>query len=817
MRWSYLSLFIIVLVFPALSQDFEYPEDAYYSNRFGYPALSGGGNIVAIGNDMVYIARDIGQANMISFDKKGYQIPYGLAKWDGNGWTLMAPGYLNVNDLIVYGTAVIAAGKFTEINGEPFNYIASWTGGNWQSLDGGANDEIFTLATDGNSLYAGGRFTRIGDTTASHVALFDGIFWYPMYDQGELAQGTSGEVHDIDAGVSEVYVAGSFGTAGGQNVSNIAAWSRNPFWKNLSTGTNNLVRAVTWSAAGPVIGGDFTTAGGSSDVAGVAYFDGSDWQPMGAGANGQVLELTNISGEAVGYGRFDSPYEYSIARFRNGQWETLGATSRITVNNMVSDGANIWAGTHTSYTQGTYLGGLATWDGERWKAPSLALGGYWNAADAVNTLALWTDGSLIAGGSFALVGGDSIKALCRWTGDGWQDMGRPFKDLSYAAVNAMQIYNGKLYVAGYFDDIDGTGSANIGMWDGSTWSGLQTGTSSTIYALGVHNNQLFVGGNFWQVNGQTQYNIASWDGNQWHLFDNPPSGTVYDFLSDDTLLYVGGAMTAYENNSALYGIAAWDGAHWQDVGGGVGGVYQPTIRALVRGADGLYAAGLFTTAGSVNALNIARWDGQQWHALGEGLNGEVHGLYANGNDIYAGGNFVTADGDTVWSIARWDGSTWHRLGNGMHLELNYNATATVKSFLGTEEGLWIGGNFSHAGVYYSNKIALYSDFDPVSDLEKGQKAVRPNDFRLYNAYPNPFNPETTLRYALPRASVVRIDVYDLTGKRVHVLEKGFQTAGTHRVGWNGMNEKGRPMPSGLYIIRMRAGGFEQSRKVVLIK
>ena len=817
MRTITFFVFFILYNLSVLAQEPEYPEDVYYSYQFGNPALTGAGNIVAYGNDMLYLARDIGQTYMFVYDKNNNQKPYGLAKWDGKGWILESPGYLNVNDLIIYGSNLIAAGSFTSINNQPFNYIASWDGSSWLELDGGTNGEIYTLATDGVTLFAGGSFSRVGDTLGSHVALFDGIHWYPMYDEGELAQGTNGEVLDLEASSTDIYTAGGFGTAGGRNVSNIASWTRNPRWNNLSSGTNNKVRAVTWSAFGPVIGGDFTTAGGAT-VNGVAMFNGTDWQPMGNGANGQVLELTTVSGEAVGYGRFLSPYEYTIARFRNDQWEELGnQTKTITVNNMVSDGQYIWAGTHSSYTKGAYLGGLAYWDTQRWRTLSNALGGYWNANEAVNALQLWNDGSIIAAGNFSLAGGDSIAAICRWNGEMWDDMGAPFAGLSYAAVNTMQMYMNKLYVAGNFTDIAGSGSSNIGAWDGITWSGVAGGVSGEIFALEVFDNQLYAGGDIWQVNGVSQYKIARWDGAQWLGFDNPPSGPVYSFLNSGGMLYVGGLFTVYQNNASFTGIAAWDGSVWHDVGGGVGGVTYPTVRAIAEGTDGIYIGGTFSTVGSNAANNIARWDGAQWHTLGDGLDGDVYVIYTNGNDVYAGGNFTTADGDTVWSFARWDGAQWHRMGNGMHLDLNYPANATVKALLGTEQGLWIGGNFSQAGVYLSNKIAFYSDFKLVTALDENTPKALPENFRLFPAYPNPFNPYTTIAYALPHAAHVRISVYDISGRKIRELLDEVQPAGRHNTRWQGLNHLGQKVPSGLYFVRMQADNFEQSSKIVLLK
>lgn len=815
MRSVYIFLILFLFVQTIMAQELIYPEDAYYSNRFGYPALGGAANIAALGNGVVYIARDVGQAAIEVYKQNNFTQPYGLAKWDGTGWSLEAPGDLNVRDMVVYGSAVIVAGDFTEINGQSFNYIASWDGHAWQSVGGGANGPVNTLATDGANLFAGGSFSRIGDTSASNVAIFDGSHWLPMYDQGEITQGTSGEVFDIVAG-SSALVAGRFGTAGGVNASNVASWSKAPKWGNFSTGTNSLIRAITTTALGPVIGGDFSKAGGV-DVGGVAYWDGADWQPMGNGANGQVVKLTNANGEAVAYGRFGPFGAFNISRFRNGQWEALGGDAgNITVSNLVSDGQNVWAGAQNAKARGVYLGGLAHWDNVRWSAPSNAIGEWWSN-NTVNALVRWTDGSVIAGGAFSIAGGDSMLAIARWMGNGWEALGEPFKGSAFARINSLKNIDGKLYTAGFFNDIGGSGSRNIGFWDGSQWSGMQGGTDGEVYVVEKFGSDIFIGGDFYQVNGQAQAYMGRWDGAQWQAVSMPPSGTVYSMLSDGGVLYVGGQFSSLGDGTTMNALGMWDGQNWTEPDGGLTGVFSPSVHALTKGKDGIYVGGEFTMAGTVSANNIARWDGSAWHALGKGIDGVVYSLYANGADVYAGGEFSSVDGDTMWGLARWDGSAWQRMGNGVHLALNYVATPTVKSFLGTDEGLWIGGNFSHAGVNYSHSVALYTDFNPVTAIEKNIGKNHFSGYALNAAYPNPFNPQTTITFTLPRPEIVNVQIYDSAGRQVRHLLHALKSVGQHSLMWDGRDDEGHNLSSGVYVIALRAGSFSQNRKIILLK
>lgn len=84
-------------------------------------------------------------------------------------------------------------------------------------------------------------------------------------------------------------------------------------------------------------------------------------------------------------------------------------------------------------------------------------------------------------------------------------------------------------------------------------------------------------------------------------------------------------------------------------------------------------------------------------------------------------------------------------------------------------------------------------------------------------YPEPFNPSTTISFVLPTNSSVRLDVYDLLGRRVKTLLHGELEAGTHSVVWNGVDENGSSLASGVYYYRLEAGTFTQMRKMMMVK
>lgn len=83
--------------------------------------------------------------------------------------------------------------------------------------------------------------------------------------------------------------------------------------------------------------------------------------------------------------------------------------------------------------------------------------------------------------------------------------------------------------------------------------------------------------------------------------------------------------------------------------------------------------------------------------------------------------------------------------------------------------------------------------------------------------PNPFNPETRIAYTLPDAEQVRLTVYNLLGQVVRRLADQAQTAGRHEVRWDGRDEAGRVVASGVYLYRIEARGFSAVRRMVLLK
>jgi FlgD Ig-like domain len=104
---------------------------------------------------------------------------------------------------------------------------------------------------------------------------------------------------------------------------------------------------------------------------------------------------------------------------------------------------------------------------------------------------------------------------------------------------------------------------------------------------------------------------------------------------------------------------------------------------------------------------------------------------------------------------------------------------------------------------------------PASSVSEGRTV--PDRFALLQNYPNPFNPSTTISFSVPASGNVRLTIFDLTGREIVTLLNGAVNAGEASVMWNGHDNAGNLVSSGMYLYRLETGPFSQTRKMLLTK
>ncbi len=591
------------------------------------------------------------------------------------------------------GPALYMGGQIQAAGGIVTNGVAKWNGSDWLPLGSGLDGSLVFVGTmtvfddgSGPALFVGGTFSSAGGVAVNNVAKWDGTNWSAL--GSGLTGGTfvhSMLVYDDGTGPA-LYVGGIFTMAGGSAANAIAKWNGTS-WSAVGTGMSGGALTGVFDlrafndGGGQALyaGGEFTTAGGVS-ASRIAKWNGSSWSALGSGLNARVNAL-----EVHGSGG-------TSALFAAGEFTTAGGTS-----------ANF----------------IARWNGSSWSA----LGSGTSAV--IFDLAIYDDGSgraLYAGGNFLTAGGVSASRVAKWNGSAWSALAGGVGDALSGNVSELSVFNDgsgpALIAGGQFKLANGNVPAHsIAKWKASTWGAFGVGMTNTVTSIAFFDDgagqALYAGGYFVFAGASAANRIAKWNGTSWSTLGSGMDSevnalTVFNDGSGPAL-YAGGTFTI-AGGVATSRIAKWNGTSWSPLGSGVNGpVYS--LRVFDDGGGSkLYVGGNFTTAGGASAARIAKWDGTNWSALGSGINGNVFslGVYNDGAGakLYAGGSFTVAGGVSAVRIAKWDGSSWSALGSGMN---GFNGVTCLATFRDTSGiALYAGGDFTTAGGVTALAIAKWN-------------------------------------------------------------------------------------------------------------
>jgi trimeric autotransporter adhesin len=342
-------------------------------------------------------------------------------------------------------TELYAGGTFTEAGGSPVGNIAKWDGENWVPMGDGFNGWVNTLAVyddDGDgphpqALYAGGLFTKSGDTVVNNVAKWNGTKWVA------IGQGVGDEVNALvvydppGAPKAGLYAGGVFNDAGGNPAEHIARWDGSA-WSALGAGVDNIVEClipVDLDGAGPgtpvlCVGGRFYNAGGQSHKF-FATWSGSAWAGPADMPNHWVTTMAVRDDDGNG--------AKPPAVYVGGLFSEIG-----------NDG----------------FGRIARWDGTNWTA----VGGGLVATQMFSMTLYDTDGagptvpSLVVGGIIDKAGNKDVRHIVMWDGANWTGVGGGTATGVYSVAARNAAGGGlepALYAGGLFKEAGGTVVKNI--------------------------------------------------------------------------------------------------------------------------------------------------------------------------------------------------------------------------------------------------------------------------------------------------------------------------------------------------------------------
>jgi hypothetical protein len=128
---------------------------------------------------------------------------------------------------------------------------------------------------------------------------------------------------------------------------------------------------------------------------------------------------------------------------------------------------------------------------------------------------------------------------------------------------------------------------------------------------------------------------------------------------------------------------------------------------------------------------------------------------------------------------------------------------------------------SGIGSIYGNLSVVYFPNDISVVEEPVENTFLPKSFHLAQNYPNPFNPSTTISFDVPMTSGdkphVLLTTYDIRGRRVRTLVDSELEQGTHKIHWDGLNDHGQSVSSGIYLYTLSVGGETFTRKMMVLK
>jgi len=157
----------------------------------------------------------------------------------------------------------------------------------------------------------------------------------------------------------------------------------------------------------------------------------------------------------------------------------------------------------------------------------------------------------------------------------------------------------------------------------------------------------------------------------------------------------------------------------------------------------------------------------------------------------------------------WD-MKWNVVGN----ELRIAAAGTTPLATGDVAAIMVHLKSKESRISFSTDAMLNENFQSLGAVEV---AAIPTVYALDQNYPNPFNPSTTIRYQIPTDASVNLIIYNVQGQKIRTLVSKEQKAGYYNVVWDGRNEAGQTVSTGLYLYRVQAGSFVATQKMLMLK
>ena len=354
-------------------------------------------------------------------------------------WDALASGLnTSVVDMETYNNELYAVGVFSSSGSTTTRGIAVWDGIDWRGMGFGLENsaEVLHVHNDGfgESLFAGGRFRIADGDLANYIAKFNGTEWLPLGGPEPATNGTDFDVHAMatfdDGTGPQLYVGGSFDTAGGNPARRLARWDGKA-WFEVGGGLDGPFARVNAlcvfdDGTGPAlyVGGQQFSVPGDTRTDTIAKWDGTAWSFLGPGIQNSIVQCMVVYDDGSGPALFvggsflaEPPGQPGrmISKWDGTSWSDPVPDPSNTVFDMhvgdTGDGPVLYASGSFDNVGGAPTRFLAGWDGSSWQT-------FDGANDIVWTPHVHDDGSgpaLYAGGNFAEIGGVMASRVARFS------------------------------------------------------------------------------------------------------------------------------------------------------------------------------------------------------------------------------------------------------------------------------------------------------------------------------------------------------------------------------------------------------------------
>ena len=781
----------------------------------------------------------------------------------------------SVSALVVSGGTLYAGGDFTGVGGQARNRIAALdlATGLATAWDANADSAVLALAAAGDAVYAGGRFKAIGGQTRSRIAALDAATglataWDPGADSTVAALAVSGSV---------VYAGGMFTNVGGQARNSIAALdAATGLATAWNPNANGGVYALLVSGGALYAGGSFSNIGGQARSA-LAALDlttglATAWSPTVPGGSrpARALALTGNTVYVGGGGLFqggihENPCITAIDA-TTGQVLAWRPLANEPVYALAVSGNTVFAGGWFTSIGGVareYIAALDVNTGQATAWNPGLLGTYWGG---VFTLATWGNlvyvGGLFDFGGYPIPTHRNLLAVDAATGQVAAWSPKPYSGFGGYAVEALAVSGNLLYVVGEFSKIAGQTRKGIVQVDLTT--GLLTawnpGSDGPVDALAVSGNTVYTMGRYTSIGGQARGGIAALDAttglatawNPGTHANYSPGVPMAAMAVSGGVVYAAGQFDSI-GGQARRAIAALDATTglltpWNPDASNP--PYSPYVYALASSGSTVYAGGIFTSIGgqareALAALDATTAQATPWDPSPAGnwdlySSGAVFVVAPYGNTVYVGGDFnricdqdryylarVTADVPVPVLIslasARAENGrvrlTWFAADGRTGAARVYRRTAgsdwqAIASVSADGTGMLAYEDVQvMAGTRYGYRLGV---FDAGQELFMGEAWVDvplAAALALAGLRPNPAVRDLAVAFSLLDASPARLEVLDITGRMVLERQVGALGPGSHVVSL----AQGRPLPAGIYLLRLTQGGRSLTARGAVIR